>query len=54
MKNEEKNKADHLLTPVEKQVTPLANEVDPKDVFLKARQSALRHASQVKSKPFRK
>lgn len=54
MKNEQNNKGDHLLSPTEKQVTPLSNEVSHEEAFIKARQSALRYANEVKCKPFRK
>ncbi len=54
MTTEQKGKSEHQLSPSEKQVTPLSKEVAPKEVFIKARQSALRYATEVKNKPFRK
>lgn len=54
MTTEQKEKKEHQSSPIEKQVTPLSSEVDPKDTFLRTRQFALRHAAEIKNKPFRK
>ncbi|WP_168188163.1 hypothetical protein [Hahella sp. CCB-MM4] len=47
-------KKEDRLTPMEKQSTPLSNEVQPEDAFRKAREAAFQYAIDVKNQSLKK